>query len=250
MPNYFNINFEFKKTAVINEIENTISQKQKGYICVVEGNILAEANTNREYLKVINGAILNISDSSWIPVYIKWIYGKKYSSFTGNDLFTELLGKRKYTSLFLGSTPNVLDALKSQLKNVDAAIETMKFISLPFCTIDNFDYQGIANDINEINPDIIWISLGAPKQEFFMAKLTPYINRGILIAVGAVFNYQSGISERRRAPAWLIRLKLEWLFRVLQEPRKNFARLFGALKILPKLFKEESKKKKNEATHS
>ena len=65
-------------------------------------------------------------------------------------------------------------------------------ISLPFMPVENFDYQSIANKINKIEPDIIWVSLGAPKQEIFMNKIKPLLNHGVLFGIGAAFNFYIG----------------------------------------------------------
>ena len=122
----------------------------------------------------------------------------------------------------------------------------MSFSELPFRKVEDFDYKSIAENINNDNPDIIWVSLGAPKQEFFMANLLPYLNRGVMFGVGAVFNFNAGTGHVKRAPLWMRRLKLEWLYRAFEEPQKNIPRYWNFIKILPSLIISEKKKVKND----
>lgn len=120
----------------------------------------------------------------------------------------------------------------------------MPFVELPFRSVDEFDYKSIAADINNYRPDIIWVSLGAPKQEFFMNRLLPFLERGVMFGFGAIFNFYSGVGSVKRAPAWMRRLKLEWLYRAIEEPKKNIPRYLRFIKLLPRLIKEEKKRER------
>ena len=93
--------------------------------------------------------------------------------------------------------------------------------------------------INEDNPDIIWGALGAPKQEMFMARLKPYLKRGIMFGYGAIFNFNAGVGKVKRAPRWMLALRLEWLHRALEQPKKNIPRYWNFIKSLPKLIRNE-----------
>ena len=83
MNTYFNINYEFDKKEVHHAIEAT----QKGYICVADGVVMNTANRDSEYLKIVNGSLFSVCDSSWVPVYLKTIYGIKYEQYCGADIF-------------------------------------------------------------------------------------------------------------------------------------------------------------------
>ena len=146
--------------------------------------------------------------------------------------------------MFLGATDDVLFALRSHLTSIDQRIARMSFVPLPFCNADDFDFHEIANRINIEKPDIIWIGLGAPKQEHFMQMIVPYVDRGIMIGVGAVFKFYSGIAELHRAPRWMIKSKIEWVYRLLAEPRKQSRRIMQILRITPSLLVKEFKNRK------
>ena len=118
----------------------------------------------------------------------------------------------------------------------------MPFVELPFCPVEEFDYSAIAARLNDSGADIIWVALGAPKQEQFMQRLLPHLSHGVMIGVGAVFNFYSG--HVRRAPAWMRSLHLEFLYRIFTEPRKQLKRCRDILITLPSIFfKEKSGQK-------
>ena len=135
----------------------------------------------------------------------------------------------------------VLTKLKQKFKNQGYNIKSMSFRSLPFKDVNNFDYESIAKEINIISSDIIWVSLGAPKQEVFMSKLLPYLDKGVLFGIGAAFNFYIDEGNNRRAPKMFRLLKLEWLYRILKEPKKIGNRVWSYIKILPNLIVDEMK---------
>ena len=116
---------------------------------------------------------------------------------------------------------------------------------LPFRDVENFDYLAIAKEINTFSPDLIWVSLGAPKQEIFISKLSQLLEKGICFGIGAAFNLLVAEHENKRAPKILRKLHLEWLFRVLQEPHRVGKRALNYVVLLPKLVIEERKKVRN-----
>jgi len=143
----------------------------------------------------------------------------------------------------MGTHKKTLDALKIKLIDLNPNVKDMSFIELPFCNVDDFDYPEIARMIEEDGAKIIWIALGAPKQEQFMSKLLPHLEKGVMIGVGAVFKFFSG-TEETRCPNWMRKLHLEFIYRIMQNPRKQLKRCYWILATLPKIIMEEIKKKK------
>lgn len=241
---FFHINFEPDKPKVLQSIDDRCKDGTPAYVCVADGNILSMVHKDLEYRKVVNGSMLSIVDSSWVPLYVKSIYGYRWEQYCGSQIFTDITESRKYRMFFLGARQNVLDALKTELCKADPAIVGMKFIELPFCDVDDFDYDGIASAINEDDPDIIWLSLGAPKQEIFASRLVPYLKRGVVIPVGAVFNFRSGLGIRR-APQWMVKCHIEFIYRIFSEPKKQLARCWRIIINFPSIYFEEKRKSKN-----
>ncbi len=238
---YFKVRLEFDKDKLDKTIFDTIENGGKGYVCSVESNNLTVANNNPEFLKVLNGALVNNCDGSVLASILGKIHHEPLESYIGADIFIKYVKTCRFRQFFLGNTPEVLAGLKSNLSEIDPKIATMRFETLPFRKVDEFDYEGIAKMINDDNPDIIWVSLGAPKQEFFMSKLEPYLNRGVMFGFGAIFNFNAGVGGVKRAPNWMLSHKLEWLHRALEQPQKNIPRYWNFIKTLPRLIKEEKK---------
>jgi N-acetylglucosaminyldiphosphoundecaprenol N-acetyl-beta-D-mannosaminyltransferase len=239
MKKYFNVNIEFDRQAVDKAIEDMIACGGKGYVCSVESNNLTVANTNPAFGDVVNRAIVNICDGSMLALILGKVHHQELTPYIGADLFIKYIRKKKYRQYFLGNTAEVLSGLKASMSKIDPQINSMIFSELPFRKVEDFDYPSIAESINKDNPDIIWVSLGAPKQEFFMARLLPYLNRGVMFGFGAIFNFNAGVGNVKRAPLWMRKLKLEWLYRALEEPQKNIPRYWNFIKILPSLIAGE-----------
>lgn len=239
MKSYFNVNIEFDRQAVDETIRETIRTGGKGYVCSIESNNLTVANMNPAFLRAVNGALVNLCDGSNLAWLLGRIHGQPFRSYIGADLFAKYVHECRYKQYFLGNTRSVLDGLRDNLSRVDPAIASMPFVELPFRAVEDFDYPAIAADINRVAPDIIWVSLGAPKQEFFMSRLLPYLDRGVMFGFGAIFNFNAGVGHVQRAPRWMLALRLEWLYRAFEEPKKNIPRYFNFLKILPRLICEE-----------
>lgn len=238
MHTYFNINYEFDKAEVHRQIEAA----QKGYICVADGVVLNNANRDEEYLKIVNGGLFAICDSSWVPLYLKSIYGIKYDQYCGADIFKDIVSSRKYRMIFMGTSQKTLDGLQKEIMAMNPDVKDMKFVELPFRDVEDFDYPAIAKMIEEDGAKIIWVALGAPKQEKFMNKLLPYLKSGVMIAVGAAFKFYSGTDEKR-CPQWIQKHHLEFVYRICQDPKKQLKRCFWIVATLPELYFEEWKRK-------
>lgn len=240
METYFNIKYEFDKVSVHKKIDAMVKNKIPAYICVADGNILTMVQHDKEYRRIINNSIFSICDSSWVPIFIGWIYGRKYEQYCGNDIFNDIVRSGKYRMIFLGAHQKTLNALKLNMQKKNPQVANMNFEELPFMNVDDFDYKAIASKINKDGADIIWIGLGAPKQEIFMNRLMPYLDKGVAIAVGAVFNFNSGLKTvPKRAPRWMIFLHLEFVHRIFTEPKKQIKRCWGIMKTLPGLLWKE-----------
>ena len=239
MNTYFNINYEFDKQQVLRAIE----EAQKGYICVADGVVMNTANRNPEYLKVVNGSLFSICDSSWVPVYLKSIYGVKYKQYCGADIFKDIVSSCKYRMIFMGTSKSILEGLKKELTKMNSDVEGMQFIELPFRNVEDFDYPDIAKIIDEDGAKIIWVALGAPKQECFMNYLLPHLSQGVAIGVGAAFKFYSG-TEEKRCPSWMQKYHLEFLYRIMQAPQKQLKRCFWIIWSLPGLYYGEVKRKR------
>lgn len=244
MNTYFNIRYEMAHDEVHRAISRQVAAGKADYICVADGVILNIANRKPEYLKVINGGMFSICDSGYVPLYLKWIYGVRYQQYCGAQIFKDIVSSQKYRMMFMGTSQPTLDGLKANICEWNPDVENMCFYELPFRKVDEFDYKDIARRVEASGADIIWVALGAPKQEIFMSKLKPHLKRGVMIAVGAAFKFYSGTDEKR-APQWMVKAHLEWVYRILCSPNKQLKRCSMIILTLPRLLMEEMRRKHN-----
>lgn len=245
MEQFFNIKYEFVRKEIFLAIENQLKKGKANYISVADGVILNIANRQPEYMKIINDGMFAICDSSYVPLYLKWIYGIKRQQYCGSQIFMDIVNMNKYRMFFMGTSNDILEGLKNNISNIDPKIKDMTFYELPFCKVDDFDYKAIADMVNNDGADIIWVALGAPKQEIFMSKLKPYLKRGVMIAVGAVFKFYSGGVDVKRAPEWMVKTHLEFVYRIFSEPKKQIGRCAWIIKTLPGLLIGEIRRKRS-----
>lgn len=251
MEQYFDIRYEFNVEKVHEAIDKQIKTGKSDYICVADGNILNMVHHDEEYRSVVNGGMFSICDSSWVPKFVKWIYGYRYNHYCGSDIFIDVIRSRKYRMIFLGTKKTVLDALQQNMAKENSDVLNMKFEELPFCNVEDFDYEGIAKMINEDGADIVWVALGAPKQEKFMSRLKPHLKKGVAIAVGAAFNFYSGLADApQRCPEWVRKMHLEFVHRIFKEPKKQIKRCWGIVVTLPAILYKENKRKRAEEIFS
>ncbi len=245
MKEYFNIRYEFDHASVLDRIDRRVNEGTPGYICVADGVILNTVNSDESYRQVIDGSMFSICDSSYVPLYIRWIYGEKYCQYAGSEIFNDIVSSCKYRMAFLGCDKVTLDGLRRTLAKINPDVNSMLFYELPFKPVGEFDYPSIAKMVADDGADIVWVALGAPKQEIFMSLLQPHMEHGVMIAVGAAFKFYSGV-EVKRAPSWMVRCHLEFVHRIMCEPRKQIRRCSKIVVSLPGLlYREWNVKRQN-----
>lgn len=242
MEKFFDIRYEFSKERVWNCIDRQIASGRPGYICVADGVVVNHVQRNPDYRQTVDNGMFAICDSGWVPLYLRWIYGIRRPQYCGPMIFRDIVSQAKYRMIFLGTDARTLEALRERLSRLNPAVMGMTFHALPFLSVDEFDYPAIARLIEADGASVVWIALGAPKQDYFMRRLKPWLSRGVMIGVGAAFNFYGGIEQR--APAWVVRMRLEFVYRILQSPRKQFSRCMGIVKSLPGMLWGEWRRKR------
>lgn len=241
METYFRIRYEFSKDEVHRRIREAVSCREAGYICVADGNVLTHVQHNPDYWRIVYDSMFAICDSGWVPLYLRFLYGIRREQYCGAQIFHDIVTSCEYRMAFLGSDDETLQKLKENILPWNPQVDEMPLMALPYREVDEFDYVAIAEELNQKQVDIIWVALGAPKQEQFMNRLRPFLKQGVMLGVGAVFNFYSG--RVKRAPQYLVSLKLEFAYRILSEPEKQIERCKGIVKTLPLIFRIEKDRK-------
>ena len=196
------------------------------YICVSNVHTTVMSYENEEYRKIQNGAAMALPDGAPLSSYSRRKGYKQAQRVTGPDLMLELfaISKEKgYRHYFYGATEETLQSMKEVLERDYPGIQIAGMYAPPFRALTPHEDAQIVAKINEARPDFIWIGLGAPKQEEWMYQHMGQL-QGVLIGVGAGFDYLAGYIKR--APRWMQRMSLEWLYRLLQDPKRLWRRYF------------------------
>ena len=196
------------------------------YIYVSNVHTTVMSYENEEYRKIQNGAAMALPDGAPLSSYSRRKGYKQAQRVTGPDLMLELfaISKEKgYRHYFYGATEETLQSMKEVLERDYPGIQIAGMYAPPFRALTPQEDAQIVAKINESRPDFIWIGLGAPKQEEWMYQHMGQL-QGVLIGVGAGFDYLAGYIKR--APRWMQRMSLEWLYRLLQDPKRLWRRYF------------------------
>ena len=179
------------------------------YICVSNVHTTVMSYENEEYRKIQNGAAMALPDGAPLSSYSRRKGYKQAQRVTGPDLMLELfaISKEKgYRHYFYGATEETLQSMKEVLERDYPGIQIAGMYAPPFRALTPQEDAQIVAKINESRPDFIWIGLGAPKQEEWMYQHMGQL-QGVLIGVGAGFDYLAGYIKR--APRWMQRMSLE-----------------------------------------
>ena len=240
--NVFDFNIEFDRQILHKVIESCAKEGNKGYVCFADANVLSMARSDEEYLKILQNAMINSCDGGSIATIVNKIHHTNVRAYNGPDLFEHYIEKTKYRQLLLGNTEEKFQGIVKELNRRGCSSDHISHLDVPFAKVEDFDYQDIADIINELNPDFIWVSLGAPKQERFMSMILPYINRGVLFGVGAAFNFYVGDNVQPKFHIGAFRFI--WLDRIYREPKKQLKRVWKILKVMPLLYMDERNRKR------
>lgn len=209
---------------LIEYVEKHICDLKGDYMCVANVHTCVLSYENFEYCKIQNAGIMAIPDGGPLSVMGRWRGHREMCRITGPDFMGEIFkisSRKGYRHYFYGSTETTLDKLGKKLERCYPGICIAGMYSPPFAPLTYEEESIMEKKINEARPDFIWVGLGAPKQEVWMKRHQGRIN-GFMVGVGAGFDYYAG--NIRRAPGWMQKMNLEWLYRLIQEPKRLFGR--------------------------
>lgn len=194
------------------------------YICVSNVHTTVTSYEDASYRRVQNGGIMAIPDGGPLSSVGRRRGAKNMGRVTGPSYMGEVLkisAEHGWTHYFYGSTQETLDKLKVKLEKAYPGLQIVGMYSPPFRPVSVEEDREIVEAINIASPDFLWIGLGAPKQEKWMATHQGKV-KGLMVGVGAAFDYYAG--NIKRAPSWMQKMNLEWLYRLMQDPKRLWKR--------------------------
>lgn len=203
-----------------------IKELSGDYLCVSNVHTTVMSFEDETYCAVQNGGIMAIPDGGPLSSVGRKRGFSQMGRTTGPDYMREILmisAEEGYRLFFYGATEETLQKLKVKIENHYPGVNIVGVYSPPFRPLTEEEDREVIRMINEADPDFVWVGLGAPKQERWMAAHQGKI-KGLMVGVGAAFDYEVGNIER--APEIMQKWNLEWLYRLWQEPRRLFRRYF------------------------
>ena len=206
-------------------IEDWIARKEQHYVCVSGVHGVMESQRD-ERLRMIHNAAGMVTPDGMPLVWLSRLKGFRHvERVYGPDLMLaccELSAAKGYRHFFFGGAEGVPGRLADRLRERFPGLTVAGGYSPPFRPLTTEEDQALVRRINEADPDIVWVGLSTPKQERWMHEHVGRIRAPVVIGVGAAFDFHAGL--KRQAPRWMQRSGLEWLFRLVTEPRRLWRR--------------------------
>jgi N-acetylglucosaminyldiphosphoundecaprenol N-acetyl-beta-D-mannosaminyltransferase len=190
---------------------------RRGYICLAAAHGLTEAQHDSELRRIYNESWLTTPDG--MPLV--WLGPRGVERVYGPDLMLAVCEAGRATGLrhyLCGGLPGVAELLGEKLTARFPGLAIVGTYTPPFRELNALEGAEFRTDVARTRPDVVWVGLGTPKQERFMAAHWRELDAGVLIGVGAAFDFHAG--RVRQAPRWIQRSGFEWLFRLCTEPRR------------------------------
>jgi len=209
----------------VNLIHRMVASRQPHYLVTANVDFLVQAQEDVELRRILFDAHLVLCDGTPLVWASRLLGNPLPERVAGADLVPLLMRvaeERGYRIFFLGATPESAGQAVENLKQRHPKLPIAGHYSPPFNKLLEMDHDEIKRRISEARPDLLFVSLGCPKQEKWIAM--HYLSLGVPVSagVGATIDFLAG--HVRRAPVWMQRAGLEWVFRLLQEPRRLFKR--------------------------
>lgn len=211
-------------THVFATLARWAAGRESRYACLCNVHSVVTSASDSRLKAALDGADLALPDGFPVGFMLRRLGHPKQQRISGPDLMWEALRRAEADGravLFFGSTQDTLDKLREKVREAFPALKVAAAISPPFRPVDTAFQPEDAAAINAANPSLVFVGLGCPKQEVWMASARGHVHAPML-GVGAAFDYHAGTLAR--APLWMREAGLEWAHRLWQEPGRLWKR--------------------------
>jgi N-acetylglucosaminyldiphosphoundecaprenol N-acetyl-beta-D-mannosaminyltransferase len=206
---------------VIRQCDELIRSNGRGYICATDVHSVVEGLRDPAHRKILNQAYLTVPDGMPL-VWLGQLRGSRaMRRVYGPDLMLALCDRsaeRGWRHFFYGGKAGVAEKLQTRLTRKFPGLQVVGTYTPPFRPLTPVEEAKLTAQVEQAEPDVFWVGLGAPKQERFMAQHCGILRCPLMVGVGAAFDFHSGTV--REAPRWLHSTGLQWAYRLMQEPRR------------------------------
>ncbi len=230
---FFGTHINATNLMEVTELMRNYNYSKTGYISFPDSSVVAAAQKNDALRNILNNALLTLPDGKPSELYAKLKGHNDVSTVSGFWLCKHLLDS-KCRHYFLGSTDDKLEKIKSYIEKEHPKSQVLGYRSPPFQPVSYFEQGNLLEsemeEINRLKPDLVWIGLSSPKQDFLMKFHAPALQHGVMLGVGGVFDYLSG--DVKKSPEWVKKIGLRWLWRLSKEPKRLGAKYWMTIKVL------------------
>ncbi|MER1969081.1 WecB/TagA/CpsF family glycosyltransferase [Castellaniella sp. GW247-6E4] len=211
-------------SVVVERISRWATKGESRVVCICNAHSVVTSKKDERFLRIISEADMATPDGAPVAWMIRMLGMFNQSRINGPDLmwrycaYAEKVGEKVY---LYGASESTLEKLQVNLLNSFPALKIVGAYSPPFRALSVEEDKAIVDHINRSGARVVWVGLGCPKQEQWMAAHRDFI-QAVMIGVGAAFDYHAGTVLR--APLWMQRYGLEWFYRLLNEPRRLWRR--------------------------
>lgn len=205
----------------VGAIEGWIESGARHYVNVCTVHTVMECQRAPELRHIVNRSGLATPDGMPLVWLNHWHGHRDSDRVYGPDLMLALCDRSQRTGhrhFFYGGAPGVAERLVSRLKDRFPLLAIAGHYSPPFRPAEAAEEPEVLDMINAAGADIIWVGLGTPKQDYWIARHRDALTAPVAVAIGAAFDFHAGLLPQ--APRWMQRSGLEWLFRLAHEPRR------------------------------
>lgn len=206
--------------GALDQIEAALNARRKGYICMAGVHGIMEAQRNPEVMKTYAGSFLTLPDG--MPtVWVGRLQGHPaIRQVTGPALMLEVFRRRQFADLrhfFYGGKPGVAQELAESFKRRFPWARIVGTYTPPFRELSLLEERQLISRVRMLRPSIVWVGISTPRQELFMRHYLPLLDTTLMFGVGAAFDFHTG--RIRDCAEWIKRAGLQWLHRLIQDPR-------------------------------
>ncbi|HJE23216.1 MAG TPA: WecB/TagA/CpsF family glycosyltransferase [Methylorubrum populi] len=206
-------------------VEGWILARERHYVCITGAHGVIECQTDRALRAIHEGAGLVTPDGMPLVFMARRLGFPRTGRVYGPDLMralTALSARKGYRQYYFGGATGLPEQLAGRLQAQFPGLPVAGTFSPPFRPSSPEEDAEIVARINAARPDILWVGLSTPKQEYWMARHRDRLEVPVMVGVGAAFDFLAG--TKRQAPVWMQRRGLEWAFRLGTEPRRLWRR--------------------------
>jgi N-acetylglucosaminyldiphosphoundecaprenol N-acetyl-beta-D-mannosaminyltransferase len=203
-----------------------IAARRQGYVCVANVHTVTASGEDVELRAALDGSAVTVPDGQPLVWAMNALGHRLSHRVYGPELMARYCERSRESGtrhfLYGGRTDGALVQLALNLRRRHPGLQIVGGWAPPHRPLTRAEQDFVVAEINRSKPDVVWVGIGVPKQEKWMAALRPRLDAPLLLGVGAAFDFHAGLIAQ--APHWMQRTGLEWAFRLAHEPRRLWRR--------------------------